>query len=207
MSSSVYSSTAMQPMSFAKRRLLRDLKELNQEQPNLLTVSAQPTSNIFQWRACLKPDEGHYEGTVFHVKMTFPETYPRDPPHVTLCTSIPHPNVFDDWICLDMLKPHTSSTPYEGWTSAYSVTSILLQLQSFLFAENIPQDYGGNERAYSNEYVIQLAIQAARQYKCQISLSDGTEVVHTHQSPWPPLPKKVTRFHLSGVAPGTQSYD
>jgi ubiquitin-protein ligase len=43
------------------------------------------------------------------------------------------------FICLDMLRPAAGNGAYSGWSSAYSVLSILLQLQSFLFAENIPQ--------------------------------------------------------------------
>ena len=43
------------------------------------------------------------------------------------------------FICLDMLRPAAGNGAYSGWSSAYSALSILLQLQSFLFAENIPQ--------------------------------------------------------------------
>ena len=31
---------------------------------------------------------------------------------------------------------------YSGWSSAYTVQSILVQLQTFLMAENVPQDHG-----------------------------------------------------------------
>ena len=70
-----------------------------------------------------------------------------------LCTLIPHPNVFEGydynagrsedgvWLCLNMLRS-ASLGSYSGWSGAYSVYSILVQLQSFLFAENIDQDYG-----------------------------------------------------------------
>ena len=69
-------------------------------------------------------------------------------------TGIPHPNVFEEynydswtpivdryWVCLNMLRDPDQGK-YSGWTSAYSVQSILVQLQTFLMAENIPQDYG-----------------------------------------------------------------
>jgi ubiquitin-protein ligase len=198
-------STAMEPSSFAKRRLIRDLKELDRERPTLLTISAAPTFDLFHWRACLRPNDGPYAGIVFHVKLIFPETYPQNPPDISLCSSIPHPNVFGDWICLDMLKFYTSSTPYEGWTPAYSVTSILLQLQSFLFAENIPQDDGEDTRAYTGDYSTRRAIQAAKQFTCKIALADGTEVVHTHDSPWPPLEGMKTIGQLSALVSGLQS--
>jgi hypothetical protein len=67
---------------------------------------------------------------------------------VELCTPLDHPDVFGGWICLDMLKSYYVSTPYKGWTSAYSTLSILLQLQSFLFAENVPKEEGYSARTW-----------------------------------------------------------
>ncbi len=58
------------------------------------------------------------------------------------------------WICLDMIKPvhrteaGTRDRTYHdedyngGWSTAYSVYSILMQFQAFLFDENVPQSYG-----------------------------------------------------------------
>jgi ubiquitin-protein ligase len=31
---------------------------------------------------------------IFHFMLEFPATYPLNPPSVTLCTPLPHPNVF-----------------------------------------------------------------------------------------------------------------
>jgi ubiquitin-protein ligase len=98
----------------------------------------------------------------FHLIIHFPEDYPRSPPQINASTSIPHPNVFGSYICLDMLQPPKYAVyNYEtdqwetksngSWSSAYSVSvgysnlqflivqSILMQLQSFLFDENVPQ--------------------------------------------------------------------
>ena len=75
---------------------------------------------------------------VFHVIMTFPETYPVEPPKVKPCTMLSHPNIFGDFICLDLLEDGHWSADYEknkaytGWSSAYSVQSLLVQLQTFL---------------------------------------------------------------------------
>lgn len=182
--------------SFAKKRLLKDLKELLLEQQTLTTVSVLPTEDIFEWHCNLRPDEGPYTGTVFHLILKFDDGYPRSPPRVQLCTSISHPNVFDDWygmkdeypyVCLDMLKSYESMIPYAGWTPAYSVTSILLQLQSFLFAENIPQDWGGNERACHKQSIVGQAIRNAQRFTCTVVAAGGKKVTHTHSNPWPPL--------------------
>ncbi|KAL3909591.1 MAG: hypothetical protein SGILL_008029 [Bacillariaceae sp.] len=200
--------------SFAKQRLMTDWKELVQSQSSLTTVSAAPTANIFEWRANLRPAEGPFKGIVFQCIFEFTAAYPRDPPNIKLCTPLPHPNVFDNsnddgtgWICLDMIKVYTSSTPYEGWTPAYSVTSILLQLQSFLFAENIPQDYGGHSQAseYQSGYEVAKAIKAAKAFTAKITTADGSEVVHSHTSPWPPLPQTKTAPQMSALTKRVKS--
>ena len=87
------------------------------------------------WHVNLRPNEGRFSGSVFHFELVFPDDYPSQPPTVHLMsTTMPgHPNVFGSgrrgFICLSMLRDHTATTPNEGWTSAYSVFSLLLQLQ------------------------------------------------------------------------------
>lgn len=56
------------------------------------------------------------------------------------------------YICLDILKDYTAGVPYAGWSSAYDISTILAQLTSFLFAENIPQEYGGSIKARLLQY-------------------------------------------------------
>ena len=133
----------------ATTRLLRDLRELERDD-TIRTASARPVEDdIFTWHINLRPDDGPLSGAVFHLIATFPDDYPCSPPTIELMNELVHPNVFGSHICLDMLKREHATTPYAGWTSAYSVASILLQLQSFLFAENVPQDDGGVQ---ANEY-------------------------------------------------------
>lgn len=57
-----------------------------------------------------------------------------------------------------MLENSASKGLYEGWTSGYSVLSILLQLQSFLF--ELPHD------ATQKEGEIRKRVQAANQFVC-----------------------------------------
>lgn len=72
--------------------------------------------------------------------MQFPQSYPNHPPVIKLFNSIPHSNVFNNYICLDMLQQTSVVKEGAGWSSAYSVQSVLTQLQSFLFEENLSQD-------------------------------------------------------------------
>jgi ubiquitin-protein ligase len=189
MSSMLQMPTISQEARSAIRRLYRDWKELEQEKANLTTVTALPTSDMFVWHCNLRPDYGPYAGVIFHLVLHFPQNYPLCPPNVQLHTPLDHPNVFGDWICLDMLKEYYVSTPYVGWTCAYSTLSILLQLQSFLFAENIPQDWGGTYQAHRSSKKMNKTILAALDFEIEIETPDGTKIRHTHNQPWPPLPK------------------
>jgi len=200
----------------AQKRLYRDWKELESEKENsdLTTITALPTKNILVWHCNLRPDDGPFRGTIVHLILQFPSNYPKSPPNVQLCTSLlGHPNVYGDWICLDMIQESYTNRPYAGWTSAYSVLSILLQLQSFLFAENIPQNEdegGGTRRAYTNSHNIALSISKARAYICpDIESHDGTIVKHTHVNPWPPFGRqyRTRRMRLRSVpVPTLKSY-
>lgn len=137
------------------RRLARDLREVQAEE--LSTIAAEPLADDVRiWRVTFTAPDGPYRGVPFHMVFNFPDSYPATPPRVQLCTRIPHPNVYagydfssgrsepGNWLCLNMLRD-VSQGSYSGWSGAYSVCSILVQLQSFLFAESIDQDYGYSE--------------------------------------------------------------
>ena len=121
------------------RRLQKDLKELEDCTIPLVGVTARPlSSSLYIWHGNLRGPAGTpYEGGVFHIQIVFPQNYPVSPPTIILFTPITHPNVLGGTnICLDILDVNQKQI-YQGWTSAYTVEAILIQLQSFLFNENI----------------------------------------------------------------------
>lgn len=69
-------------------------------------VTARPLeSDLFTWHANIRGPEGTpYEGGVFHLELKFPLSYPNHPPTIRLFNKLSHPNVFGDYICLDMLQ-------------------------------------------------------------------------------------------------------
>jgi ubiquitin-protein ligase/Mg-chelatase subunit ChlD len=118
----------------AKKRLLRELREL-QSRP-IENVSAEPLEeNIFEWHANVAPFDKELSQVPFHLKIVFSEDYPNRAPKVKVCSYISHPNVFGEYLCLDILtmSEETIGSPYRGWSKAYTVSSLLVQLQSFLF--------------------------------------------------------------------------
>ena len=113
--------------------------------------------NLNEWHGNIKGVENsHCDGIVVHFVISFPPLYPVHPPRVTLCSFIPHLNVQSrngSWeICLDMLEsmPLGGVTiPYQHWSSAFSVRSVLVQLTSFLLTEDQPTQVCICYQAYS----------------------------------------------------------
>jgi len=120
--------------NFATRRLLKDFKQIQNNKIPTVNISCVPLEDdLFVWHGNLIGTQGtDYEGAVFHFELTFPENYPAAPPAVRLFSEIKHPNVFDGSVCLDMLNSQLDKNGV-GWTPAYSIESVLIQLQSFLF--------------------------------------------------------------------------
>jgi len=120
------------------KRLHREWKEL-QANP-IQNISAVPLEkNFFEWHVNMSPFNSEFDGSAFHLIISFPPNYPNEAPEVHACSLIDHLNVFEIdghfHICLDVLTMSSAmkGTPYQGWTTAYTVSSLLIQLQSFLF--------------------------------------------------------------------------
>ena len=179
------------------KRLLRDLKQIRESSTQTVGVAALPLEkNLRIWHANIRgPKETAFEGGVFHLILDFPESYPYEPPSVTICTPIPHPNVIGGKLCLDMLNPGQEQDRYAGWSSAYSVQSILIQLQAFLFEDSYSsakgeRKEGGTDRREGSRdrgerggrrQEIKTAIDAAQDFSC-------ITCPHKPYHHWPEIP-------------------
>ena len=120
-------SSAMAPPAL-RRRLLMDIAEVQQDPyPNIhLIVDDKDITH-----SCLiltPPKE-----TPLHLEVKFPNDYPLSAPNVTIQSHVDHPNVFESYICATILNTA------EGWTPAYTLKGILIQLLSFFLSDTIEQ--------------------------------------------------------------------
>ncbi|KAA6356343.1 MAG: putative Ubiquitin-conjugating enzyme E2 2 [Streblomastix strix] len=121
------------------RRLVRDLKRLQNDPPAGIAAAPLET-NIMSWNAAIfGPIDTIWDGGTFRLTITFTEEYPNKPPVVKFRTRIFHPNVYTDGsICLDILQ--------NQWSPIYDVANILTSIQSLLTDPN-PQSPANAEAA------------------------------------------------------------
>lgn len=123
--------------SYSLLRLLREIEQLQTEKVPLVNVVAIPKSdNIYVWRGLLSgPTNSLYEGVYIRFEMHLSPNYPLEPPlfiNVISPTPITHPFIINNQICLEIFNKE-KSTGGKGWHVGYTVSSILQQLQGFLW--------------------------------------------------------------------------
>ena len=118
-------------MAQALKRIEKELKKFNEEEPEGLTAGPPDDSDMFKWDASLKgPENSPFEGGTFNLSIEFPKDYPFKPPKVEFTTKVYHPNVKSTGtICLDILK--------DAWSPDISVSQILIAIQNLLINPNI----------------------------------------------------------------------
>jgi len=205
----------------AMKRIMKDYRELLSLEHNF---SLEPLESDFMtWHGNLVPQYGRYQGFLIHYEIKFTDDYPLIPPKVFLRVMIPHKNVFYGWdknrenlsICLDLIKLFSlegykkvkTSSYLGGWSSSYSLTTILLQLESFLFQDEAEQDNGEIIRTYSNSNStywhgygdIDNLVKHSPFYKAYRDCLkyECPQCGHTYQKPYPPLKTELPPLRLA----------
>jgi ubiquitin-protein ligase len=150
--------------AFATRRLMAEWRDYTLTPASIKKyINIQPLeSNIFEWHGNLAPPVEHpyYSGCIFHFIFYFPEDYPKHPPSIELKTGFTHSNIIPNrwhegrqyayFLCMDVInnffwEQDNGQNEYRGWSSAYSVETLLLQLYTFLFEERV-ENYDGKSK-------------------------------------------------------------
>ncbi|KAJ7523811.1 hypothetical protein O6H91_18G063500 [Diphasiastrum complanatum] len=152
--------------SAAVQRLQRDLQEVLQN-PLASVVGLPLESDILQWHVNVRPEEESLLGDApFHLILVFSDSYPKTGPMIKVLSPLPHPNVSRRQDGSWQLSLWDCIPGFQGWTSAYSVQSVLLQLQTFLLDEDLQYDV--------SKVTMERALQLARSAKCKICPHDAS---------------------------------
>lgn len=118
-----------------QRRIVRDLKQLTDAGYDVRGErdGQEYTLNNFQ-TTVTGPRDTPYEGCVWHVRFTLPETFPFASPSVGFVERIYHPNVDEPSgsICLDALN--------KTWSPSFTILHIVESLLPVLLASPNPDD-------------------------------------------------------------------
>lgn len=109
------------------QRLLQDIAELQSEPYPNIGLFLQ--DDLQQACLVLSPSGK----APLHLTIIFGDNYPLVAPQVTIQSKIEHPNVYGDYICASILNTA------EGYTPAYTLKSIAIQLLSFVSSDRIEQ--------------------------------------------------------------------
>lgn len=121
----------------ALKRLMRDYIEMRTNKIDGIDAYLVSDDNLFEWHVNIDaPQEyWYYQNKKFHLTILFDQMYPLRPPKIRAVSPLPHPNIFGEYICLDLLTDYydegESKTKF-GWSTAYSLYSILITLQAFI---------------------------------------------------------------------------
>ena len=136
-----------------KKRILQEIKELQNNDSDNVTAGPVSEDNIFCWSATLiGPKDSPYEGGIFLLNINFPQDYPFKPPKINFQTKIFHPNINSAGsICLDILNSQ--------WSPALTLSKTLLSISSLLtdpnpddpLVSNIANMYKNDRDKYNEE--------------------------------------------------------
>jgi ubiquitin-conjugating enzyme E2 G1 len=128
-------------MSRASTRIPKEFTMLSKDAIENVIFDMNPT-NVYEWTFVLfGPAGSFYEGGTYEGTITFPQTYPDNPPEVRFKSKIFHPNVYmDGKICISILHEGTDSTgyeqDYERWRPIQNIRTVFVSIISLLFDPN-----------------------------------------------------------------------
>merc|ERR550534_2040822 len=152
-----------------------------------------------EWHVNFRSKQAPLKNIIFHILLKFNADYPFSPPAVYLPSGLPHANCIrksHTWIvCSDFLEngqwavKEQKARSYTGWSSAYSITTILLQIQTLVMDKS---DWKNTH----NGITLEEARGAALRYTCPTCPHDLSSYVEPDDEGvedrkaivvWPPL--------------------
>jgi len=180
--------------ALAIKRINKDMKEIVKspiEGIGIVSIDNDPMKYAVNMRLM----QGPYEGYCLQLLLTFKDNYPSRPPKILIFPSQGisgeyHHHIFNDHdgfkkFCFDLLDNDFMSISEEhtGWNPSYSISSLLLQVQSFIADPDMHGYIPPREK-------INKLMNSMDNYKKVFKIRDENEeieIVHTWRNPYPKM--------------------
>ena len=187
------------------QRINKDLKEIISSPLEGIGI-ALIENNPKKYVVNMKIMTGVYEGYCIQLLLTFPDDYPIKPPKILIYPGQYFDNIYHHHIfrsdlkdekdrhfnkfCFDLLENDFMSTSSEksGWNPSYTISTLLLQVQTFLSNPDFPTGY-----IPPKEKIDELMKSMETYEKSFIIKNEKNEDVikiHTWKNPYPEMSTK-----------------
>ena len=177
----------------AIKRISNDIREMQKfplEGIGMASIGNDPMTYVINMELMTGP----YQGYKLQLKMTIPDDYPIKPPKVLIypgqrIDSFYHHHIFEGFggykkFCINFLDNEfnmNTNEEYTGWNPAYTISTILLQIQNFISDADLP-----SYRIPKKEDIERL-MKSMDGYARTFTNDEGKEVIHTWKSPYPKM--------------------
>ncbi|KAF7307720.1 Ubiquitin-conjugating enzyme [Mycena kentingensis (nom. inval.)] len=132
--------------------LRRQLTELTRHPLEGFSAGLVDENDLYEWEILIiGPPDTLYEGGFFKARLSFPKTFPLEPPKMRFITPMWHPNIYpeDGVVCISILHaPGEDQYGYEDagerWMPVHTVESILVSVISLLSSDSPNPDSPAN---------------------------------------------------------------
>ena len=187
--------------SLCLNRINKDIKEINNspiEGIGIISLDNDPMKYIVNIRIMT----GIYEGYCLQLLLKFSDNYPILPPKILIypgqmMDNTYHHHIFKDneldeqgkpfnKFCFDLLDNDfmPTSSQFTGWNPSYTISSFLLQIQTFLSDPDMSKDH------LPNKEKIKELMESMNNYEKIFVIKDNNEeikIVHTWKNPYPEI--------------------
>ena len=177
--------------AIAIKRISNDIREL-QKCPLQGIGMASIDNNPMEYVINMELMMGPYQGYKLQLKMTLPEEYPIKPPKVLIypgqgIDSQYHHHIYSDYngykrFCINFLDNEFGMDINEertGWNPAYTISTILLQVQNFISDPDLHRIPTKGE--------AQRLMSTMDNYSRTFTNDEGKQVVHSWVNPYPKM--------------------
>ena len=184
----------------AIKRISNDIRELQKcplEGIGMISIDNNPMEYVINMELMMGP----YQGYKLQLKMTIPDEYPIKPPTVLIypgqrIDSDYHHHIFGHHqgykrFCINLLDNEFQmdiNEEHTGWNPAYTISTILLQVQNFISNPDL------NRIPKKDE--IERLMKSMDSYTRTFTDDEGKTVVHSWKNPYPRMHYMSTKMEV-----------